>query len=478
MIEFIFIFTQSFLEVLFFLTIVKTINTNANLGVVRVIVYSTILATLATIMDLSQISYHFAFSIIASIALYLVFKRPTRKYIGYYVIDLLISFVILSVIQLIITGIAGLFSVNMVDNGVAIIIVLVGLIALFEKISSIIRLQSFLERHYIPYRITILFAIISVLFLITIVFDLILYSGELFSVETGTDILLVVIGYFVSNLVLGISFIRMNSMSKEKAAALEYGELLQSIVNAYRKSGHNFKHYLQMIINLNENPDGSAKNPELHKYLETIKNDKSYFGDTSIVKDDVLVSAMLHQKKGYAKQQAIDFTVNIAAFLSEYKLPNTDLIDILVVLIDNAFEAVEKLNPENRVVLLDFDENIIEIRNKASVSIVKNSSIKPDRFFDDGYSTKGSDRGFGLSNVLSIAETYDISAYSHQSGPAFASNPTSQSHSFRPLGRIESGHRPQVVRPKAGTSIPSINKSYPASRKTAKAAFLTASAAS
>jgi len=385
-----------------------TINPNARLGIIKSIAYAAILAGAATAVDTAHISYHFVFSVIVGVALYLLFKRPARKHIVNYMVDILASNVVLALFQLIITGIAGLFSIDLVDDSVAIIIILAALIALFERLSYIVSIHAFLEKHYMPNRVMVLLAIISALFLVTIVIDLVLYSADLFSTVAGQNILLVVVGYFVCSLILGIIFIRMNRISKEKAAVLEYGEQLQNVVNEYRRSNHNFKHHIQMIMNLNENPDGTIKNRELQDYIEAVKSEKNYFGDTSIIKDDVLVSAMLHQKKEYARRNSINFTVCIHSPLSEYGLPNTELIDLLANLIDNAFEAVECLPSEDRDVYLDFDDCLIEVRNKAITGTGKGPLVKPGRFFEDGYSTKGADRGFGLSNVISIANSFGI----------------------------------------------------------------------
>jgi len=406
--EYLLDFIQSFLEVVFILSILKTVNPNARLGIIKAIVYAAILAGVATAVDAAHLSYHFVFSIIAILSFYILLKRPSRKHIGNYIVDLLISIVVFSIIQLLITWFAGLLSIDLIDDSVAIIVILAILIALFERLSHIVSIHAFLDKYYMPNRVMILLAIISALFLITIVFDMILYSGELFSAAIGQNIILVVVGYFVCSLILGISLIRINRISKENTAVLEYGEQVQNVVNEYRKSSHDFNHHIQMIMNLNENPDGSAKNQKLHDYIEAMKSEKKYLGDTSIIKDDVLVSAMLHQKKEYAKQNEINFTVRILSPLSEYKLPSIELIDLLVNLIDNAFEAVESLVTEDRCVYLDFDDGQIVVRNKTISGTGKVSTIKPNRFFEDGYSTKGTDRGFGLSNVLSIAKSFNI----------------------------------------------------------------------
>jgi two-component system sensor histidine kinase AgrC len=117
---------------------------------------------------------------------------------------------------------------------------------------------------------------------------------------------------------------------------------------------------------------------------------------------------MLYQKKDLALQKSISFNVNIANTLTAYKIPRSELTNILINLIDNAFEAVENLDIEDRIVVLNFFTNNIEIANRVSLSFVKIDANMTDLFFKQGYSTKGSNRGFGLSNVLSIVEKYGL----------------------------------------------------------------------
>jgi sensor histidine kinase regulating citrate/malate metabolism len=80
-------------------------------------------------------------------------------------------------------------------------------------------------------------------------------------------------------------------------------------------------------------------------------------------------------------------------------------------LIDNALEEVANLDAKNRIVHLEFDEDRIEIRNKISVRAGKDGPDNPLHMFEPGYSSKGADRGFGLSNVLSAAERYGIKVH-------------------------------------------------------------------
>jgi len=409
-VSYILIFTQSFFEVLFFLAIISTLNTNAKLGLAKSIIYIACLATLSLFSDINNTPYHFIISIIASVALFVVLKKPARKLIGNYVIDILVSLVILTVIQFLITSIASIFSINLIQNDIAILAILVGLIVLFKWLSSMIIIHIFFEKFYIPYRMTILFAIISVLFLMTIVMDMVLHTEELLSPNGSVSINLLVIGYFILNLFFIVIMYRAKDATDKSNTITGYSNHLQDIVNEYRASSHDLKHHLQIILNLNVNRDGSVINDELDKYLKSLIYDNNAAGDITIIKDDILISALLLQKKEYAKQKKIDFKVNMMNLIANYLdyISHSELIEILSNLIDNAFEEVEKLDIENRIVQLDFTDYYIEIRNKVSFSFISNSANQTQRIFEQGYSTKDSGRGFGLSNVLSIAKRNNI----------------------------------------------------------------------
>jgi len=405
------IFAQSFLEALCLLAIISTININAQLGVVKSIAFSAILATLALVMDINNTPYYAAFSIIASVVLFLLLKKPVKKLIVYNIIDVLVSFVIVSVIQFVITSIAGFFSIDLLNDSLAIFVILVILTGFFKWLSSKIFIHIFFEKYYRPYRTTILFAIISVLFLMVIVMNIVLSERTAFFVNGSVSINLLVIGYFIINMSFIVTLYRAKNATESMGAISGYSEYLQEIVNAYRASSHDLKHHLQIIRNFNATADGAVKNEELDRYIKSLVEDGLGEGDTSLVKDDIFISALLLQKKEYATRKKIDFAVNMMSLMSNYSksILHTELIDVLNNLIDNAFEEVEKLDIENRVVQLDFADYYIEIRNKVSLSLSASGSDQTERFFDQGYTTKkGVDRGFGLSNILSIAKRNHI----------------------------------------------------------------------
>jgi Signal transduction histidine kinase regulating citrate/malate metabolism len=409
-VELLITYLQCFLEAIAIVFILSTINIKARLGFVKTVAYAAILSLIFTFLDVIQMPYHLVFTIVANIAIYLLIKRPSRISVTNYVIDILLSIVILTLVQMLITSVASLFSINLMGNEMILIVILICIILLFVFLSASTQIHVFFEKYYLKNRMAIFFSIITLLFLITIIIDLLLYHENVFSSGGNTQIFLLIIGYFAVNLLLGISLFRMKRATEQSNLVIEYGEHVEKNINEYRKLVHDYKNHLQMVASLNMNSDGLPMNNDLHEYIRELIDRKNRSENVSIIRDNVLISAMLYQKQELAKQKNIDFTVNIIGSLSQYAIPKTELIDILINLIDNAIEEVEKLDPEDRIIHLDFYNNYLEVRNRVSLMISESRREDVSRFFEHGYSTKaGNNRGFGLSNVLSIAERYGVS---------------------------------------------------------------------
>ena len=406
-VEKILIFVPSFLEAISIVLILSTINRNGIIGIPRTMVYAVSLSFLSLVMDAFQVSFHMIISILASVFLYLLLKWPTRVTIGKYTIDVLFSIGILTFFQFVSTVIAGLLSIDLLLDNTAMICAMAIIILVFALLSKNIYVNAFFEKYYIPYRETILLSVLSLLLLITIVTNLHLYHEKVFVVGAEAQIYLVILGYFFVNLISCFSLFRISKVNKERIASIKYGDNLLNIVNQYSKLVHEHRHHLQIIVALNLDEQGRIRNEELDQYIESLISDDKKISGASIINDDFLISALLYQKQDLAKRSMISFEINTEGSLSVYSIPQTALIDVLNNLINNSFEEVEKLPSEKRYVSLNFRNNTIEIINRLSYR-PSQSEIGISRFFEQGYSTKGPGRGFGLSNVLTIAEKYNI----------------------------------------------------------------------
>ena len=405
---------QTFLEAITIIMIATTININIKLSIKKLLIYAAIPTALSLVVIYTQLPFHLAFSVALNIGLYLIIKWPPRKMIANYAIDILLAIGVLAVLQLMISGIAILTHIDLLgDENYITVFFLIGFIVIFALLSSVAKVHIFFEKYYMPYRPTILFSIVSLIILITIVLDLMYHLREVFATEGRVQIIALLIVYFVINLLLGFSLQRIKHLRDKSDALSKYGEHLQNVVNEYRTSVHDYKSHMQMIINLSQNQEEDGRKEKLEEYIQELAGEHIRKSDTSIITDDSVLSALLFQKQVYAKQNGIDFNVNIAGSVTAYHISQSELIDILVNLIDNAFEEVEKLGVENRIVQIDFDEHLIIVGNNVSTHTQMNDA---DKFFMQGYSTKGAGRGYGLSNVVNIAKRNSIEIHNGLAG--------------------------------------------------------------
>ena len=409
-IEKLLIFSQSFLEAIWALTIISVVNSNAKLKFIRIMIFATVLATISLILDFDHLPFHSYLTIAIGISLFLVLKRPPKASVWNYSIDITISFLSMAAVQLLITGLAFLFGINLIENKIAVLLILVVLILLTKRLESIISVYIFLEKYYIPYRTTILFAVITLIFLIANLINIILNHVELFLTGGSAQINLLIAGYIFVTICLFVSLYRGKKATEKSSSLMLYSEQLQSLINEQSANEHDLRHHLQIIANQCTCPECSSRNTELETYINSVIGNRDTSGVSSIIKDDVIISALLSQKKEYAKEKRIDFNVSIMSLISAYykSLTCNELVDILNNIINNAFEEVEKLDIENRFVQVNLAEYYIEIINKVSVSLVRDGEERAQHFGEQGFSTKGAGRGFGLSNVLNIANRNGI----------------------------------------------------------------------
>ena len=81
------------------------------------------------------------------------------------------------------------------------------------------------------------------------------------------------------------------------------------------------------------------------------------------------------------------------------------------VLIDNAIEAVNTQNVVKKIIFALKDSKPLEISVKNPVKNISNNDI--ERFYQNGYSTKGEKRGLGLSKIKEYQKQYKYNIFTH-----------------------------------------------------------------
>ncbi len=151
-------------------------------------------------------------------------------------------------------------------------------------------------------------------------------------------------------------------------------------------------------------------NKKVQKYIDYLINEKQEEDEDVLLKVSKLptggLQGLLYQKIIKMKEKEINYNLeisrtitNISHFKLDFEL-NKNICTIIGILIDNAIEAVEGLKDKS-VMLYFYVEN-----NEWFFSISNTFSgyIDLDKIDKVGYSSKGRDRGYGLSLVKSIID--------------------------------------------------------------------------
>ncbi|MGV3027822.1 GHKL domain-containing protein [Streptococcus hyovaginalis] len=115
------------------------------------------------------------------------------------------------------------------------------------------------------------------------------------------------------------------------------------------------------------------------------------------------IKSILSTKMIEAQSQGVEAFLEIPDRIDHIYLEPLDLVIVLSIFLDNAIEAAQEA--DRPLVSVAFFE-----RDQSQLLIIENSisknSVDISKIFHEGYSTKGTGRGIGLSNVRRILEGY------------------------------------------------------------------------
>ena len=197
---------------------------------------------------------------------------------------------------------------------------------------------------------------------------------------------------------------------QEKQAELEayktYSAAFSDLITQIRARQHEFDNHISALCNLHYIcKDYDELVSEQSKYAKDVISNNRFH--RLLVSGNPVIAGFLYGKLSSIQEQGIEvtYTFHISEFTS--KIPVYLVVELIGNLLKNAVEAVKTQQVEKQIHLScteNENEFCLGVRNRSE----KIPFDEMGRFFEKGYSSKGSGRGLGLYNVKEICEKYGV----------------------------------------------------------------------
>ena len=241
-----------------------------------------------------------------------------------------------------------------------------------------------------------------VAFSVTIV-GIIQYKKEM-ETSVGQFMMLLLVGSLICILVYSWQSEKENKSKVERELQMHkmYDNSFAGLIATMRKKQHEFHNHLQAIVGMHytfKTYEELVK--EQQKYVGTLLYENKFYGLLS--SNWPVLAGFLYSKFLEADAKGIGIKYTLGVELEMCRIPEFVMIEILGILLDNAIEAVEKIeNPMTYVRLVKEESFSIQVANTIE-DLTYGSVIK---FFDEGYSSKKGHQGLGLHKIAEYGQRY------------------------------------------------------------------------
>lgn len=220
----------------------------------------------------------------------------------------------------------------------------------------------------------------------------------------------VISGIMVLIIILCIHGLLYRIKYQEKQAELEayktYSAAFSDLITQIRARQHEFDNHISALCNLHYIcKDYDELVQEQSKYAKDVISNNRFH--KLLVSGNPVIAGFLYGKLSSIQEQGIEvtYTFHISEFTS--KIPVYLVVELVGNLLKNAVEAVKTQQVEKQIHF-----SCTENENEFCLGVRNRSEKIPldeiGRFFEKGYSSKGSGRGLGLYNVKEICEKYGV----------------------------------------------------------------------
>mgnify|MGYP000714116639 FL=1 len=220
----------------------------------------------------------------------------------------------------------------------------------------------------------------------------------------------VISGIMVLIIILCIHGLLYRIKYQEKQAELEayktYSAAFSDLITQIRARQHEFDNHISALCNLHYIcKDYDELVQEQSKYAKDVISNNRFH--KLLVSGNPVIAGFLYGKLSSIQEQGIEVTYTFHISEITSKIPVYLVVELVGNLLKNAVEAVKTQQVEKQIHL-----SCTENENEFCLGVRNRSEKIPldeiGRFFEKGYSSKGSGRGLGLYNVKEICEKYGV----------------------------------------------------------------------
>ena len=187
-----------------------------------------------------------------------------------------------------------------------------------------------------------------------------------------------------------------------------YGGLYEEVIMDVRRKQHEFQNQLAAVYSSHKVAASFDELVKIQKnYCNLIQEDNANNFILTSCNEPILASFLYYKCRAF-KEQEVETVCDVHVSRWNCDMTLHEAIEILGILLDNAYEKELENAYEEKTIDLGVVETESAIRIRVSNRIRDWSKVEPDKMFQTGYSTKGENRGLGLSRVKQICDSYGL----------------------------------------------------------------------
>ncbi|MHC1682682.1 MAG: sensor histidine kinase [Clostridiaceae bacterium] len=219
-------------------------------------------------------------------------------------------------------------------------------------------------------------------------------------IEGNFIIYVIAISIGINSIITGIILYRL-LFKKGSNNLIDTIKYLEGFNKTLRTQRHDYLNHIQVIYSLMELEEYA----EARNYIEPIYKDIVRISK-ALKTSKPAVNALLQAKLQMAEKNEIEMELEIKSDLQHLKMEPWDFCRVIGNIIDNAI-FVLKLKPDNRYILVEFAEDLQDIKINISNNGYRIPEEIIENIFKEGFTTKGDKGdGMGLNIVKEIVEEF------------------------------------------------------------------------